>query len=143
MQNYGATEKNPKDWRVEQIVVLDWYDGPIEGFISILGGCHFHYKLIAEKFNSEDLDDRYFRFIRITPDEYHSVIQILFPEPSSREVLGSHLVPRELDPQHTRQLQRFLDGVRHRSSNDDLVVWTQDMKQFLAAWRFSDWQPPT
>src|SRR5437899_999379 len=49
-------------WATRQAVVLDWFDGPREGFCALATpACEFFFELLDEKPTDEGLDDRLFR----------------------------------------------------------------------------------
>ncbi len=49
------------DWKVDQAIVWDWYDGPRSGFARLkFPSAEFQFELLAERPTEEGLDDRLF-----------------------------------------------------------------------------------
>lgn len=55
--------------RVIPTVVLEWYDGPLEGFADVMKDDQcWHFKIVADRFRPDDLDDRVFAFTRLSAE---------------------------------------------------------------------------
>ena len=67
----------PDDWKIDQAIVFDWLDGPIEGVCELESPrvCFF-FKLLAERRRVDDLDDRLFSVGLIECDAIDRILGI-------------------------------------------------------------------
>jgi hypothetical protein len=131
-------ETLPSTWQVRHTFILDWYDGPREGFCRLsTPDCAFFFTLLGEWMNPDDLDDRLFLIGEVSKDAIDSIVNLLDePVPQRHE----HWVwsPRwEFKTIEQRQraethLEELISGV----TPPYLVIRTPNMKEFLGVWNY-------
>jgi hypothetical protein len=124
----------PPLWHTRQAVILDWYDGPREGFCALdEPNCEFYFKLFAEMTSSDDLDDRLFRL-------YATSCPVLDDIVSSLSVLGQPFRPcwipiwRFPDERLKSDIESRIDDIIRSSEVTDVIIRTTDMVKFSNIW---------
>ncbi|MEV6824236.1 hypothetical protein [Amycolatopsis sp. NPDC051102] len=105
----------PADLRIDRVLVLDWYDGPIEGYLRLADpvSC-WKYKVIAVRRPEDDVDDRLYALSAAPDDTFDRLGED--PEPDDGE----------LD-----RLERTLPGPA-------LIVRSTHLADVTAVWQVND-----
>jgi len=68
VQSRSAGTDDSQRWGVAELIVLDYYDGPREGLCKLaIPAGEFSFKMIAERYNPDGLDDRFYRLSSLPP----------------------------------------------------------------------------
>jgi hypothetical protein len=109
-------------WKVGWLYPLEWYDGPREGVCALaVPGGEFYFKLLAERYNAEGLDDRLYRLSEL-------------PAGSVAEVLSAARDFASADATLRERAEQRMEQVLSKKRPTALVIHTQDMEQFLGLW---------
>lgn len=123
----------PEAWRVRDILLVGWYDGPTEGFCWLEPPeARLYFSLLDERYNPDGLDDRLFTVHLLSPGTYE-VLQPLFDFEG-----GSRPAP---DPVREERLDREMKRALSSATPLDLLVHTQNWRQVLGCWRRSAYEP--
>ncbi len=58
-------------WRIEEGIILDWLDDPLEGFLMMEGGqAYFYFKMLAHLVNEERVVSRLYMLRNILQEDY-------------------------------------------------------------------------
>ncbi|MBE8521988.1 hypothetical protein ILP97_31640 [Amycolatopsis sp. H6(2020)] len=70
----------PADLRIERLAVLDWYDGPIEGYLEIAdpGSC-WHFEVVAAAYRDKGAADRHYALSAAPDDVFDHLREFLEP----------------------------------------------------------------
>jgi len=124
----------PPDWEVEQVVVLDWYDGPREGFCRLrFPAAEFHFKVVAERPAEDDVDDRVFAVATLPAGAMQELLPYLsFAGEPSKPVW----IPRwqSSDEDEIRSANRAVEAMIHSATATGLLVRSPDFVRFLGVW---------
>ena len=123
-----------QEWKIRQVVVLDWYDGPREGICAMATpACYFYFHVLDERMSCEDLDDRLFQLSEIAPDIFTQILSMVSDLGSPTDAVWVPLwsdrseVARQVAARH---LQEILG--KRRQTN--VVIRTCGMQHFLGCW---------
>jgi hypothetical protein len=121
-------------WRVHQVIVFDWSDGPREGFCE-LEHPHlcFHFKLLAEPCASSEHGDSLFRICTLPVDAVQQTLVALTPlgEPTNPVWIPRWRFPDSVVQAAAEQvIDRFIS---HRQPSS-LIIQTTNMTHFLGCW---------
>lgn len=129
----------PEQWEVEQLIVFDWYDGPLEGLCELANpACCFYFKIVAERFDPDDLDDRLFRWNIMPPHSVKRATEILHAlgEPDKPSWIPLWKFDSE---DMRREIERALEELVSTCEQRGFVfVQTRDMIHFSNFWFESD-----
>lgn len=124
----------PKHWQVEQVVILDWYDGPRTGLCKMAKPqCTFHFALLVERVLPDDLDDRVFRLSEASEGTMEQTLSIL-------GALGPPHTPVWVpiwsfdSKSHRLEAEQKLESLLASLVRTTLIVQTPDMIHFLGFW---------
>lgn len=124
-----------EDWKVQQVVVFDWSDGPREGLCELARPkCCFYFEVVEERPTEDGLDDRFFSVSATPPDSVEKVLSILGE-------LGLPSKPTWVPVWNFRteevrlRVERRLDDLLNDLEKSDLIVRTPDMVHFLGTAR--------
>lgn len=68
----------PQRWKVDQVIVLDWYDGPRSGFCRLTEpSVDILLELLDERQTEDGLDDRLFSLSRLAEGTFDAVLSSL------------------------------------------------------------------
>jgi hypothetical protein len=124
----------PENWTVQEGIILDWHDGPVEGFCRLSNPpCVFRFELFAERFQSEDVDDRVFRLSQVQDDAIHQLLEALSEgEVPQRPMWVPRIGPDELE--RRRSLEKKLDELARSTKPSPIIVRTKDFHRFENYW---------
>ncbi len=116
-------------WQAGNQYSLEWYDGPREGVCSLnVPGGEFYFKLLDERYNPNGCDDRLFRLSEL-------------PAGSVAELLSVVPVFAGREESAQREADQRLQTILSRRRPTTLVIWTQDMLEFLGCWNIDQAAP--
>lgn len=70
----------PVHWETDQVIALDWYDGPRAGLCALAQPCaEFFFEMEDEKHNPDGLDDRLFRLRELPIGTLQKATEVLKP----------------------------------------------------------------
>lgn len=131
----------PQEWRTQQLVVLDWYDGPRTGFCRLAcPEAEFYFSLLDERYNPHGLDDRLLAVHQLPPGLYEELLQVLsfLGGPEGQVWCPIWLHP---DPARLEQGRSQVEALIGRTRPTGLVVLTRNGRDFLGCWRKSSNEP--
>jgi hypothetical protein len=100
-------------WKVRQVIALDWYDGPRDGLCALATpDCEFAFDLLDERFNPDDMDSRLFRLRELSSGSVDSAFQ----------------------DDSDANLNRILS----QSRLTNVIVHSQDFENFLGFWSLAE-----
>lgn len=124
-----------EEWKVRQVVALDWYDAPRGGLCALSRPeVEFCFELLDERYDPDSLDDRLFRLSELPVGSVDGVLDAV--KDVGRPV-NSVWVPLWRFPTEAKQLraeQRIRD-IQAAKRPTCLVIFSKDMEEFLGCWR--------
>ena len=124
----------PQHWQVDQVVILDWYDGPRTGLCKMAKPqCTFHFALLDERLLPDDLDDRVFRLSEASEGTMEQMLSTLV-------ALGPPQTPVWVpiwsfdSASHRLAAEQKLESVLASLVRTARIVQTPDMIHFLGFW---------
>ncbi len=123
-----------KEWDIELVTVLDWHDGPREGF------CQFrkpdvavYFEILAERFSPNDPDDQLFIWKQITNEDLSQIYSLL--ESQGKPNAKIWIPEWEFDSPETQQaVEKAIDDLILKHEKTDLIVRSRDMENFAEYW---------
>src|SRR5262245_38660422 len=71
-------QADPMTWRVDKVVVLDWYDGPRAGLCRLrTPQAEYSFELVDERPTDDGLDDRLFALSLLPPGAMDRILPLL------------------------------------------------------------------
>ncbi|GHF93126.1 MULTISPECIES: hypothetical protein [Amycolatopsis] len=118
----------PANLRVERLAVLDWYDGPIEGYLRVAdpGSC-WHFEVVAAAHPDKGPGERHYALSAAPDDVFERLREFLEP-PST----GRVWVPRG-----PSGAEEALDRLKQALPGPALVVRSTYLYDLTAVWPFS------
>jgi hypothetical protein len=134
------------DWRIGQVVVFDWFDGPRHGVARLTKlECEFVFELLAERHNPDGLDERLFRVGKLPPGSVAEVLQAVHSLGSPANAVWIPLWQFD-DEEERLRADRAIDHVLGQRTDTGLVIGSSDMTTFHGCWpedgangRVQDW----
>jgi hypothetical protein len=125
---------DPATWRVQQAIILGWYDGPLEGLCALSHpqGC-FYFTLVAEQRYSEASGQRLFRIDELPLTTMEQFLHLLTP-------LGPVRTPVWLplwywpDRERQQQVEQVMEQLIAQRTVTPLIIETADMEHFRSCW---------
>jgi hypothetical protein len=124
----------PEDWRIKQIIVLDWYDGPREGLCEMLEPhCCFHFKLLAEKMVQGKGVDGLFCVSEAPMDAIVKMLDYLseLGHPTSATWTPIWIFPNEVA---RLAAERKIELLLSNLIKTNIMLQTKDMDRFSGYW---------
>lgn len=124
----------PEDWRVKQIIVLDWYDGPREGLCEMLQPhCCFHFKLLAEQIIKGRVVDNLFCVSEAPMDAIVKMLDYLseLGHPTNSTWTPIWNFPNEFSK---LEAERKIDALLSNLIKANIILQTKDMDRFSGYW---------
>jgi hypothetical protein len=124
-------------WIVEQVVALDWYDGPRSGLCALADPlAEFIFEFVDEEHNPDGLDLRIVRLKELPTGSVASFaaeLERLGPGPVNKPVWSPiWSFPSE---ESRRQADDLFKAFENRARPTDLVISTADMVQIQNCWK--------
>jgi len=121
-------------WEVEQVIVFDWYDGPLMGLCKMVYPlCAFHFELFAEYSSGQDINDRLFALREISVEIFTEAMSLLSVLGTPRQPVWVPIWKFSL-PETQVQTEKRMDLLFEMAQNTDLIVRTSDMVHFSGVW---------
>ena len=125
---------DPTTWRVQQVIILGWYDGPLEGLctLSYPQGC-FYFTLFAEQRYPQTSGQRLFRIEELPFETMDQVLRLLTE-------LGPIRTPVWIPMWHwsdtgrQQDVERMMERLLAQRTATGLHIQTADMEHFLTCW---------
>lgn len=130
----SLTSKSVELWRVEQVIVLDWYDGPQMGFCEMrYPECSFYFELFAQQSSQNDLDNRLFRIKEIPLSTMREILLMMAELGEPKKPLW---IPKwEFDSEIAKSgVEKQIEQIIKKSQETKILIQTQDMNKFQGYW---------
>ena len=125
---------SPEQWKVRQVIVFDWLDGPRSGLCALVQPqCCFTFEVLGERSTEDDLDDRLFCLKEAPLDAVDQALSIL-------SELGSPTNPVWVPlwvfgtPVSRLETEQKLDALLAGLVETPLIIRTKDMHHFQGYW---------
>ena len=80
---------------ITKVVVLDWVDGPLEGFLSVANPrSDWHFRIVANNARTDDIDDRLFGLALVSDLTMTRVLEAVAADPEKVTVIPE---PSDID----------------------------------------------
>ena len=124
-------------WVPRQIVVLDWYDGPLSGVAELLEPrSEFYFDLLAERFNPTGLDERIYLLSELPTGSVSSVLAIVSAAEKPINVVWMPMWKFENDSEQ-RRADDALTAILEKRSMPSCAMYSKDgMTTFQGCWVF-------
>jgi len=129
------TATPPEHWQTEQVIVLDWYDGPRAGLCRLRSPvAEFQFELRAERATEDDLDDRLFSIAMLRAGAFAEVLD-------ASKFLGTPArpiwVPRweSCDKEALERADQAVEHAKQQAIATPFVVRTRDFVSFSGLWK--------
>lgn len=123
-----------EQWKVSQVVVFDWSDGPRSGLCALVQPqCCFAFEVLGERSTEDDLDDRLFCLKEAPLDTVDQALSIL-------SELGPPTHPIWVPlwvfntPASRREAEQKLNALLAGLVETPLIIQTKDMLHFQGYW---------
>jgi len=117
-----------QEWIVKRLLILGWYDGPLEGFCELqTPDLVVYFKIIAEAYVEDGLDDRLFG-IRICDQEKYKTLCDVLSHQIELESQTTVLSPLSTDEDD------ILSDLIKSSIESSLLIQSQTMRSFSRVW---------
>jgi hypothetical protein len=121
------------EWIIDRVVVLDWYDGPRQGFCALAHpSVDFVFDVVDEIYKPDGLDMRIMQLKELSTGSVGRLIAEL-----TQLGWGSAGITPEADA----RAREIIDALENRAEQTCLLIASTDMKQITACWRTGT-QPP-
>ncbi|REJ98521.1 MAG: hypothetical protein DWQ35_00525 [Planctomycetota bacterium] len=127
-----------QDWRVKQVVAIDWYDGANEGFCWLeQPPLEFYFKAVGFRFCTDDVDDRVYLAGKIPSGSCSQLLEALkgLGSPTSKIWCPIWQHP---DSVYLKTLDDRIDSLIRHAETPELVIYSKDMLRVLGCWRIDD-----
>jgi hypothetical protein len=127
------TTRLPPHWQVRQVVVLDWSDGPREGFCELVEPpCCFAFKIFAEPLHELD-EQALFTLRQLERDAVQHLLVALNELGPPRSPVW---VPMWKFRDRTAQVraEEYINRLYTTARQTPLVISTSDMVHFSSCW---------
>jgi len=137
MTHQPLLDVDPQNWEVEQVIVMDWYDGPRSGFCRLKNPeIDIEFKLLDERATVEGLDDRLFS-LYIMPDGAFSTIfeSLAFAGPPARPVWAPSW--QSVNQLTLNEAERAIERARQFATPTPIIIRTPDFVHILGRWELA------
>lgn len=123
-----------RDWRVEQLIALDWYDGPLEGALRLAHPqCTLYFWLVADRATANPQSPRLFQVSELRPDGFERLLR----------AFGVHAPPHipvwaphdYAGPEDDARRQRELEHIQEEAIQLPVLVCSTDMVAIQEVWQ--------
>jgi hypothetical protein len=123
-------------WKVKQVLILDWYDGPREGFCEMASPpCCFHFKEFAENYVPEGLDERLF-YLREIPIEGFRDVMLLLANELGEPKKPSWVPIWKFEHETTRvHIESVINTLIENSISSNIILQSSDLETISEVWR--------
>jgi hypothetical protein len=132
-------------WLVDQVIVLDWYDGPRGGLCALAHPvAEFFFEFVDEIYNPDGLDMRIMRLKEISAG---STVQLASELTKLGLGAGGKPIwaPVWIFPTEAArdQAETLIKTLESHTRLTDLLISSADMKQITACWKLGSQRPTT
>lgn len=122
------------DWKVDQVIVLDWYDGPHAGFARLkFPVVEFQFELLAERPTEEGLDDRLFVVKAVPVGTLQTLLAIcLFAGEPAKPIWSPRWESN--DPSDLERAEAAIAAAEDSAIATTLVIRSSDFEVFQGCW---------
>jgi hypothetical protein len=124
----------PAEIVTEQVIILDWHDGPLEGFLRTkVPKATWYFKVIAARTSSDMPDDRLFLFSEAPGDSLERLTAVLKDDDNPTSPLW---VPAwHFEKAETKQrADAVLAEIMSLAQHGQLIVRSTDMRHIRDVW---------
>jgi hypothetical protein len=132
-------EQDPADLRLRLAIVLDWYDGPIAGYLSFESApTAWKFRCIAERSLANDVDDRLYSLSEVPLDLCVELADVLADSHTRRSII----VPswQFEDPEARAAADDIVARLDEQVGQPELMVRAQNLDQILGCWAVSGYE---
>jgi len=122
------------EWTVEQLIVLDWYDGPTGGLCALTRPrCTVYFEMVAQEWANGTPGDRMFQLTVMRNDallrylKSHGLVEA--PSKPSWAPAAEYR-----DESHRRAVEEALDAILRDTAPGTMFVRSKDMLTILELW---------
>jgi hypothetical protein len=117
---------------VDRAIVLDWYDGPLEGFARLAAvDAVWHFRVIAERTDADLPDDRLYQFSQVATDALDRLDEALGGAPDDLFWIPEWAFPDHAARQHADRL--VADLIDH-AAGQRVIIGSVDLRLVSAVW---------
>lgn len=122
---------SPDKWKVEQVIVFDWYDWPRRGFCKMAqpATC-FYFEVLADAYSEEDTDDHLYQISSCDTTNFDEVIQIFTTVDQPRKPIWIPSNNSNLSADDEREIAQIISQVKPT----DIVIQSRNMLEFSRCW---------
>lgn len=124
----------PHDWRVEQVIALDWYDGPLEGALRLAHPpCCLYFQLVADPATANHQSPRLFQVSELRADGFDRLLRAFGVDaPPHVPVWAPH---DYAGPEDDAWRQQELENIQQEAIQLPVLMCTTDMLAIQEVWR--------
>lgn len=129
-----ASSKHPAEIEIEQVIVLDWHDGPLEGFLKIADlNFTWYFQVVAEKKRSDTPDDRIYFLFEAPMNSVDRLTEILAEDEQVKEPLW---VPswRFRDPEIRQRADALVADLMNNVTEARIILRSSDLLHTEEIW---------
>ena len=116
-------------WAVEQLIILDWYDGPRSGFCKMTRPkVRFYFEVIADCYLQDDTDDHLFQLSDCPTEKLDAVIEIFAKVGQPQK--PSWIPSGNMDLEDEKQIETIISELEASS----IIVQSHNMTEFSCCW---------
>jgi len=126
----AAFKSLPVDkWKIEQVIILDWYDGPRSGFCKTLQpSVSFYFEVVADCYSQDDTDDHLFQLSDCPTEKLDVVIEIFAKVGQPQK--PSWIPSGNISLDNENQIERIIFELEQSS----IIVQSHNMIHFSRCW---------
>jgi hypothetical protein len=125
----------PDQWRVDQVIIFDWFDGPRHGIARLAQpSCELMFDLLAERPNDDGLDDRLFRIWTLPDGSVSRILHSISALGVPADIVWLPLWKFPSEEERIRADEE-IETVLNQKETTGLVIFTRDFHTFLGCWK--------
>jgi hypothetical protein len=122
------------EWEAEQVIVLDWYDGPRSGVCRLEHpAIQVSFDLLDERPTDDDLDDRLY-YLRSLPGRSVEQLAAALTACCGAVQIPIWVPQWPTKPSDRASLDQLVDDLLSRGQDMDVVVLSRDFQTFQGIW---------
>lgn len=124
----------PAEIEIEQAIVLDWYDGPLEGFLTIVDlNFTWYFQIVAEKTRSEAPDDRLYLLFEAPINSVDRLTEVLAEDERATKPLW---IPswRFRDPLTRKRADALVADLKNHVTEARIILRSSNLLQTEDIW---------
>lgn len=123
------------EWRVDQVIVFDWFDGPRKGIARMASpSCEFAFTVVAERHCPDNLDDRLYQLSELPSGSVERTLNLIrcLGSPKNSVWVPVWRFSKEEDRLRT---DYEIDRLLNEQKCADILIHSRDMGTFLGCWK--------